>query len=49
MYLRARVRLVLNSEESDSLAGLASSASSSNTVDVVLNSQRELGKLACVK
>lgn len=46
IYLRAGVRLVLNSKESDSLAGLASSAGSSDTVDVVLNGQGELFMLA---
>jgi hypothetical protein len=44
--LRARVRLVLNGEEGDGLTGLASSASSSDTVNVVLDGQGELLMLA---
>jgi hypothetical protein len=42
IYLRARVRLVLHCEEGDGLASLASSASSSNTVDVIFDGQGEL-------
>lgn len=40
--VRARVSLVLDSEESDSLTRLAGSACTSDTVNVVLNGQREL-------
>lgn len=46
VHLRARVRLVLNGEEGDGLAGLASSASSSDTVDVIFDGQGELLMLA---
>lgn len=41
-YLRSRVRLVLDSEHGDGLASLAGSTSSSNAVDVILDSEREL-------
>lgn len=40
--LRAGVGLVLNCEEGNSLASLASSTSSSDTVDIVLDCQGEL-------
>jgi hypothetical protein len=46
VHLRARVRLVLNGEEGDGLAGLASSAGSSNTVNIVFDGQGELLMLA---
>jgi hypothetical protein len=40
--LRARVSLVLDCEEGNCLAGLSSTASTADTVDVVLNREREL-------
>jgi hypothetical protein len=41
-YLRSRVRLVLDCKHGNGLASLAGSASSSNTVNIVLNGEREL-------
>lgn len=46
--LRARVCLVLDSEKGDGLASLASSSSTSNAVDVILNSQGELRHVSCL-
>lgn len=45
-HLRSRVRLVMFGEQGDGLAPLAGPASSPYTVDIILDRERELGRVS---